>query len=60
MRQRARPDLWGAWEATPRSTLRAPGMARSALTGAVNRRAKANREVTWGCKSPGGLDDRNS
>ena len=25
-----------------------------------NRRAKANREVTWGCKSPGGLGGRNS
>ena len=28
--------------------------------GAVNRKAKANREVTGGCKSLGGLDDRNS
>ena len=28
--------------------------------GAVNRGAKAKREVTWGCKSPGGLDVRNS
>ena len=43
----------------PRPTQRAPGMARSAVTGAVNQGAKANWEVTWGCKSPGGLDDRN-
>jgi len=28
--------------------------------GAGNRKAKANREVTRGCKSLGGLDDRNS
>jgi len=28
-------------------SIAAPGMARSALTGAVNRRAKATREVTW-------------
>jgi hypothetical protein len=26
----------------------APGMARSAVTGAGNRKAKAEREVTWG------------
>ena len=37
----------------------APGMARSARIGAVNRGAKANREVTWRCKSSGGLGDRN-
>jgi hypothetical protein len=33
---------------------------RAAPTGAVNQGAKANWEVTWGCKSPGGLDDSNS
>ena len=43
-----------------RRTRRAPGTARSARDGAGNRRAKATREVTWGCKSPGGLDDGNS
>ena len=44
---------------TPAIVLCAPGMARSAVTGAVNRNAKANREVTWRCKSSGDLDDRN-
>ena len=34
-----------------RLQLCAPGMARSAVTGAVNREAKANREVTWRWKS---------
>src|ERR1700730_16464119 len=34
-------------------------MARSAVAGAVNRNAKANREVTWRCKSSGDLDERN-
>jgi len=37
----------------------APGKARSAETGAVNRGAKANREVTWTWKSSGGPGDRN-
>jgi len=37
---------------------RAPGMARSAETGTDNREAKADREVTWGCESPGGLECR--
>jgi hypothetical protein len=37
----------------------APGMARSAVTGAKQPIAKAIREVTWRCKSSGGLDDRN-
>ena len=36
----------------------APGMARSAVTGADNREAKADREVTWGCESPGGPECR--
>ena len=44
---------------TPAIVLCAPGMARSTVTGAVNRNAKANREVTWRCKSSGDLDDRN-
>jgi hypothetical protein len=39
--------------------VRAPGMARSAGDGAVNRGAKANREVTRRCKSSGGLGGRN-
>ena len=43
----ARPDLWGGQgQQRPWSTRRAPGMARSALSGAVNRKAKADREVT--------------
>jgi hypothetical protein len=33
-------------------------MARSAVTGAGNREAKAEREVTWGWKSPGGPECR--
>jgi hypothetical protein len=37
---------------------RAPGMARSAMNGAGNREAKAEREVTWGCESPGGPECR--
>ena len=37
----------------------APGMARSARDGAVNRGAKANREVTRRCESSGGLGGRN-
>jgi hypothetical protein len=41
------------------STVCAPGMARSARDGAVNRGAKANREVTRRCKSSGGLGGRN-
>jgi hypothetical protein len=39
--------------------LGAPGMARSAVAGAEQPIAKANREVTWRCKSSGDLDDRN-
>ncbi len=54
----------GAWGGQPPPATRcAPGMARSARAGALelnNRQAKANRELTWGCKSPGGLDVRNS
>ena len=37
----------------------APGMARSAVTGAVNRKVKTNREVTGRCKSSGDPDDGN-
>ena len=33
-------------------------MARSAETGAGNREAKAEREVTWGWESPGGPECR--
>jgi len=33
-------------------------MARSAVTGADNREVKADREVTWGCESPGGPECR--
>ena len=36
----------------------APGMARSAMNGADNREAKAEREVTWGCESLGGPECR--
>ena len=43
----------------PWATRRAPGMARSTVTSAVNQLAKASWEVTWGWKSPGGLGDRN-
>ena len=33
-------------------------MARSVMTGADNREAKADREVTWGCESPEGPECR--
>ena len=46
MRSRARTDLCGGRRATGVPTATAPGMARSAVTGAGNRKAKANREVT--------------
>ena len=36
----------GQGQQRPWSTRRAPGMARSALSGAVNRKANADREVT--------------
>ena len=39
-------DRWGS--PTGPYPDRAPGMARSAETGADNREAKAEREVTWG------------
>ena len=38
---------------------RAPGMARSAMTGAVNRGGKPKREVTWRWKSSRGPGDGN-
>ena len=40
------------------ASVRAPGMARSAMSGADNREVKAEREVTWGCESLGGLECR--
>ena len=45
---RTRPSgsVGGQGQQRPWSTRRAPGMARSALSGAVNRKAKADREVT--------------
>jgi len=33
--------------------------AQRRVPGAVNRKAKADREVTWRCKSSGDLDDEN-
>jgi hypothetical protein len=38
----------------------APGMARSAVPGAGNRKAKADRDVTRGCQSRGDRDDRDA
>jgi hypothetical protein len=38
----------GGGEQSPSLPRRAPGMARSAMDGAGNRKAKADREVTWG------------
>ena len=38
----------GPGKVTTRGYSSAPGMARAAWEGGVNRGAKANREVTWG------------
>jgi hypothetical protein len=56
----ARRDLCGGCRVTgiPTATCARHGAQRH--DGAGNRKAKANREVTRGCKSLGGLDDRNS
>ena len=45
-RTRTSGSVGGQGQQRPWSTRRAPGMARSALSGAVNRKAKADREVT--------------
>ena len=45
-RTRTSGSVGGQGQQRPWSTRRAPGMARSALSGAVNRTAKADREVT--------------
>ena len=45
-RTRTSGSVGGQGQQRPWSTRRAPGMARSALSGAVNRKANADREVT--------------
>ena len=45
-RTRTSGSVEGQGQQRPGATRRAPGMARSALSGAVNRKAKADREVT--------------
>ena len=45
-RTRTSGSVGGQGQQRPWSTRRAPGMARNALSGAVNRKAKADREVT--------------